>query len=170
MHLPPLSLDDCAARCKSSCPNCHYVSLSHAHHTCTWFASCDLSMLRTDFGGGTYRTRRVRPGNAFPDPPPGLQCDVSLRKQISSMPCKSGVNYGCYDAGAGEAGRMWAVRGCRGLFRLDGAELGCGSQLDGRLRNCSTAAAGARASHRRRNGTAHARRLRKRPTLAWLPG
>ena len=53
-----VSIDDCAAKC-FACPRCQWISHSHAHGQCDWYAACNTSKLGRRFGGETFRTRRI---------------------------------------------------------------------------------------------------------------
>ena len=53
-----VGLDECTRRCEA-CERCRYVSLSHEHAECSWYAKCDLQRLRLDNGGWSYRSRSV---------------------------------------------------------------------------------------------------------------
>ena len=141
-----VSIDDCEQKCRA-CKRCHYISFSHAHTSCDWYASCRLSRLDRSFGGHSYRTRQVRQEPAFRPPPRSLECNVTLRHRLSSAPCLVHETFGCYRpnvsagimlAAATQAPpfSMWIAYGCRGHFELDGHPLHCAS-ADGGLHSCA---------------------------------
>ena len=53
-----VGLDDCTRRCEA-CERCRYVSLSHEHAECSWYAECDMRKLVLNNGGWSYRSRAV---------------------------------------------------------------------------------------------------------------
>ena len=53
-----VSIDDCAEKCHG-CARCRWISHSHVHQQCDWYASCNTSKLNRRFGGETFRTREV---------------------------------------------------------------------------------------------------------------
>ena len=53
-----VSLDTCSRRCEA-CARCHYFSLSHVHHECSWYTRCNRSQLQLSLGGWSYKTRTI---------------------------------------------------------------------------------------------------------------
>ena len=68
----------CIKRCQA-CVRCRFVSVSTINRDCSWYAGCTTGSLGHVYGGGNYRTYRVKPNT--PPPEPQRQC---TQEQLAS--------------------------------------------------------------------------------------
>jgi len=79
-----LRWDSAKAFCDAACANCArcaFVSLALKWNDCSWFASCDLGMLRRDVGG--FRSYQFRLAPAAIPPPPTIVREAGQRTRVA---------------------------------------------------------------------------------------